>query len=88
MNILFLELSNSLTFHQILVYKMNGNGSNLDMLYMAFEKLRAQNTQIIRDAEGMIQEYMHNPECVTSFFTVIMQCEIPVVSSFVIRVIH
>ena len=53
--------------------------NDMNMLLMAFEKLRAQNTDTMREAESLIQEYMHVPDCITSFFNVIMKSEVPVV---------
>lgn len=58
---------------------MNGSNDGLNLLYGAFESMRAQNTEIVRHAEEVIQEYMHQPECISSFFIIIMNCEVPVV---------
>ena len=61
---------------------MNGSDNTLNIFYEAFEQLRAQNTQIVRHAEEVIQEYMHQPQCIYYFFSIIMNCEVPVVSIF------
>lgn len=66
---------------------MNGNDDGLNLLYGAFESMRAQNTETVRHAEEVIQEYMHQPKCISSFFIIIMNCEVPVVISFLLSVI-
>ena len=57
---------------------MNGNMSELDSILAAFGNMRVNNTEIMKQAEAAILEYMHNPSCVNSFFAILLHCDTPV----------
>ena len=58
---------------------MSGSTSELDSILAAFGNMRVNNTEIMKQAEAAILEYMHNPSCVNSFFAILLHCDTPVV---------
>lgn len=56
--------------------------SELDSILAAFGNMRVNNTEIMKQAEAAILEYMHNPSCVNSFFAILLHCDTPVVCLF------